>query len=65
MSIKKENDKNILYVIIDCEGLFSLRRTIEEEIKLILVTTAISDLVILNTLNNYDRKFDDFFNKLS
>ena len=66
MSIKEEESeeekkKRILYVIIDCEGLFSIRRTMEEEIRLVLVTSAISDLVILNILNNYDRKFEDFF----
>ena len=62
MSVKEEKDgKKILYVVLDCEGLFSIRRTMEEEIRLVLVTSAISDLVILNILNNYDRKFEDFF----
>ena len=46
-----------MYVVIDCEGLFSIRRTIEEELRMVLVTCAVSDLVILNIHNNYDRKF--------
>ena len=33
----------------------------EEETKLVLVISAISDLVILNIANNYDRKFERFF----
>ena len=57
MSVLKENDKQVLYVIIDCEGLFSIRRTTEEELRIVLVASAISDLVILNINNNYDRKF--------
>ena len=34
MSIKEEEEKKkrILYVIIDCEGLFNVRRVIEEEL---------------------------------
>lgn len=32
MSILEENDKKILYVILDCEGLFSTRREMEEEL---------------------------------
>ena len=27
-----EDGKHILYVIIDCEGLFNIRRVIEEEL---------------------------------
>ena len=37
----------------------------EEELKMILVVSAISDLVILNINNNYDRKFSSFFKNLT
>ena len=37
----------------------------EEELRIVLVVSAISDLVILNINNNFDRKFSDFFGKLA
>jgi hypothetical protein len=35
-------------MILDCEGLFSARRNEQEEMKLCLALSAISDLFILN-----------------
>jgi hypothetical protein len=37
-----------LYMIFDCEGLFSIRRNEIEETKMCLALTAISDILILN-----------------
>jgi hypothetical protein len=35
-------------MILDCEGLFSARRNEQEEMKLCLALSAISDIMILN-----------------
>lgn len=37
-----------LYMILDCEGLFSTRRTDADERSLCLALAAISDILILN-----------------
>ena len=37
----------------------------EEELRIVLVVSAISDLVILNINNNFDRNISDFFDKLA
>ena len=61
MSAEEDEEKHILYVIIDCEGLFNVRRVIEEELQLVLVCTGISNLTVFNSENNFDRKLDEFF----
>lgn len=51
--------------MIDCEGLFNINRSIEEEINLVLTSSSLSDITLLNTKHNLDdRNFIDFFNKL-
>ena len=50
--------------MIDCEGMFNTKRTLEEETKLALVCSAVSDLTIFSTTNNFDRVFEDFFKYL-
>ena len=47
MGIGKINDTHI--VIFDCEGLFTVERSTQEEIKLCLFLSSLSDLVILNS----------------
>jgi hypothetical protein len=37
-----------IFMILDCEGLFSARRNEQEEMKLCLALSAISDIMILN-----------------
>ena len=52
MSMYYENekdDKRVLYVIIDCEGMFNTKRTLNEETKLSLICVAISDLTIFSS----------------
>ena len=46
--LEKENNKKVLYILLDCEGLFSVRRSLEEELRIVLVAVSMSDLVILN-----------------
>ena len=41
--------------------MFNTKRTLEEETKLSLVCSAVSDLTIFSTSNNFDRAFQDFF----
>ncbi|KAL4484490.1 hypothetical protein ABPG74_019667 [Tetrahymena malaccensis] len=43
--LSKVEDKLIL--VLDCEGLFSIRRTDDEEVKLLLQITSISDITIV------------------
>ena len=44
-----------IYVVLDCEGLFSARRNETEEIKLCLTLSALSDIMILNQDLNFNR----------
>ena len=64
----KEDQKSgthILYVVIDCEGLFSIKRVIEEELQLVLVSVGVSDLTIFNSNKNFDRDLKKFFERLT
>ena len=65
MYCEQENNKKVLYIVIDCEGMFNTKRTLEEETKLALVCSAVSDLTIFSTTNNFDRVFEEFFRRLS
>ena len=53
-----KNGKEILYIIIDCEGLFNVRRILEEELQLVAVCAGISNFTIFNSENNFGRRFD-------
>lgn len=58
-------EKQVCYIVIDCEGLFNIRRRLDEEIRLVLAATSISDVTIFNTTNNSDdRNFLGFFERL-
>ena len=63
MSIVEIHDggKSQLFILLDCEGLLSAQRNEQEEIKLCLALSAISDIMILN-LDNY---FDEHLNRIS
>jgi len=54
-----------LFVVLDCEGLFSARRNDQEEIKLCLTLAAISDVMILNQDLSFNRHFNRLFNNFS
>ena len=47
MSIGKLEDTNA--IVFDCEGLFTIERSTQEEIKLCLFLSSLSDLIILNS----------------
>ena len=46
MSVSKITDHT--FILLDCEGLFSTRRTLEEETMLLAFLSSISDVTILN-----------------
>ena len=46
--LEEKNNKKVLYILLDCEGLFSVRRSLEEELRIVLVAVSMSDFVILN-----------------
>ncbi len=48
VQLYKENGPPVNFMIMDCEGLFSARRNEQEEMKLCLTLSAISDIMILN-----------------
>jgi hypothetical protein len=41
--------KNVPVVVFDCEGLFTVERSTQEEIKLCLFLSSLSDIIILNS----------------
>ncbi|CDW83961.1 UNKNOWN [Stylonychia lemnae] len=53
------------FLVMDCEGLFSERRNEDEEIKLCLVLSAISDMMILNQDLSFNRNLNQLFHKFS
>ena len=54
ISFIKTKERNCCFVLIDCEGLFNIRRSLDEEIKLVLASSSISDMSIYNTTSNSD-----------
>ncbi|KAJ6230219.1 protein sey1 [Anaeramoeba flamelloides] len=54
----------ILFIIFDCEGLFSISRTETEEMKLLLGLSAVSDLLIINQDLTFSKYLDSLFNNL-
>ncbi|OMJ80154.1 hypothetical protein SteCoe_19648 [Stentor coeruleus] len=53
------------FVIFDCEGLFSTERTSQEEMKLCLFLSAMSDVLILNSDLTSNRGFAELFDEFS
>jgi hypothetical protein len=65
VSYLKMNDEVKLIVLIDCERLFNVIRSIEEEVNLVLTSCSLSNITIFNTKNNFDdRNFIEFFERL-
>ena len=62
MAVAKIDDKDI--IIFDCEGLFTIERSTQEEVKLCLFLTSLSDILILNgdlsSAKNVKELFDEF-----
>ncbi|KAM3136527.1 hypothetical protein pb186bvf_011330 [Paramecium bursaria] len=63
MSISKI--ENITFVLLDCEGLFSTRRTQDEETMLLAFLSSISDITILNQDLTFSRNLNELFQNLS
>jgi hypothetical protein len=57
--------ENTHFIILDCEGLFSDRRTEDEEIKLISFLSAVCDITILSQDLGFSRFQDRLFDVLS
>ena len=54
-----------LVVVLDCEGLFSQERTEQEEMKLCLYVSSLSDVTIINSDMNFSKHLIDFLTKFS
>ena len=63
MSISKTNDT--VFVLFDCEGLFSSRRALEDETMLLAFLSSISDMTILNQDLTFSRNLNELFLNLS
>ena len=61
MSLSKVKDT--FFIVLDCEGLFSMKRTIQEEMKMCLFLSSISDVVILNQDLTFNRNLTQLFEK--
>ena len=62
---KKDNNGNeSLFVILDCEGLFSVKRSPDDEIKMMLAVTAISDMVFLNNDLSFNRNLSKLLEEI-
>ena len=48
VEVYKYEEGSDIFMVLDCEGLFSARRNEQEEMKLCLALSAISDIMILN-----------------
>ena len=53
------------FLILDCEGLFTPDRSVQDEMKLCLFLTAVSDVMIINTDLANNRAIFELFSKLS
>ncbi|CDW80962.1 UNKNOWN [Stylonychia lemnae] len=65
VAVYYEKQKPQYFLVMDCEGLFSERRNEDEEIKLCLVLSAISDMMILNQDLSFNRNLNQLFHKFS
>ena len=59
--VKNDEGKKKLIFVIDCEGLFSIRRNTEDELKMILALTSISDILLLNNDLTFNRNLQQMF----
>ena len=59
--VKNDEGKDMLIFVIDCEGLFSIRRNSEDELKMILALTSISDILLLNNDLTFNRNLQQMF----
>jgi len=57
--------QNQTFLILDCEGLFSVERSVQEEIKLCLLLAAIADVTILNQDLTFNRNLSFLFEKFT
>lgn len=64
-SVIEHQGKQVLLVVLDCEGLFSIARSAAEETKLCLTLSAISDIFIVNQDLSYSRNINTLLNNLS
>ena len=53
-----------LVVVLDCEGLFSTRRNNEEEMKMCLALSSISDILIMNQDLSFNRNLTNIFENM-
>jgi len=54
-----------IFLVLDCEGLFSVERSVQEEIKLCLLLAAIADITILNQDLTFNRNLSFLFEKFT
>ena len=52
-----------MVVVLDCEGLFSIRRTTLEEVKLCTALAAVTDILILNQDSTFARQTNELMGK--
>lgn len=63
LSVNSMEDQ--LIIALDCEGLFSIERSEQEEMKLCLFISAISDVTIVNVDQNVSKHLTDFLDKFT
>ena len=63
MALTKIENKDI--IIFDCEGLFTIERSTQEEVKLCLFLTSLSDILILNGDLSSAKHIKDLFDEFS
>jgi hypothetical protein len=59
-----EGNKNKLVIVLDCEGLFSIRRNNQEEMKMCLALSSISDILLLNQDLSFNRNLIGIFESM-
>lgn len=61
---ESEEFKKKLVIVLDCEGLFSIRRNNQEEMKMCLALSSISDILILNQDLSFNRNLVGIFENM-
>lgn len=62
--LKSSEDQKMLVIVLDCEGLFSIVRSTNEETKLCLALAAVSDVLIINQDLSYNRNLNELMSNL-